>query len=97
MASVNEPGEIALHVVTGAIALYAGFTSGGYSSLALPYAKWGGLVYLLQGVVGFVSPDIAMSAGGVHLDLVCNVAHVVLGAWGAYIGFMAPAPMKSKA
>jgi hypothetical protein len=93
LLSVNETPEIALHVVTGALALWAGFTAGGYSAFAVTYAKYGGLFYLVLGVLGFFSADILMAAG-IHLDLVCNVAHVALGAWGAYVGFMAPAAKK---
>lgn len=85
--SVNEPAEIGLHIVTGALALYAGFTSGGYSAFAVTYAKYGGLFYALLGVVGFFMMDPGF---GIHLDLGCNVAHLVLGVWGAYVGFTAP-------
>lgn len=91
MLSVNEPTEIGLHVVTGALALWAGFTAGGYSSFAMTYAKYGGLFYLVLGVLGFFVMDLPL---GIHLDMVCNVAHLVLGAWGAYVGFMAPAGKK---
>jgi hypothetical protein len=94
LLSVNEPGEIALHVVTGALALWAGFTAGGYSAFAVTYAKFGGLFYLVVGVVGFFSADILMGLGGMHFDMVCNVAHLALGAWGVYVGFMAPAAKK---
>jgi hypothetical protein len=90
LLSVNEPTEIALHVVTGALALYAGF-SAGYGSFAVTYAKYGGLFYLVLGVVGFFMMDLPL---GIHLDTGCNVAHLALGAWGAYVGFMAPAAKK---
>lgn len=89
--SVNEPSEIALHVVTGALALWAGFTAGGYSAFAVTYAKYGGLFYLVLGVLGFFVMDLPL---GIHLDMVCNVAHLGLGAWGAYVGFMAPSGKK---
>ena len=92
--SVNEPAEIGFHLVTGALALYAGFSSGGYSAFAITYAKYGGLLYLVLGVVGFVMPDIL---GLFHFDLGCNLAHILFGAWGVYVGFMAPAPGKAKA
>ena len=83
--SVNEPTEIALHFITGGLAAWAGFTAGGYSSFAKSYAQWFGLIYLLLGIVGFFAPDLPL---GIHLDLGCNLAHVVLGVWGAYAGFM---------
>jgi hypothetical protein len=85
--SVNEPAEIVFHLITGGLATYAGF-SASYGGFATNYAKWGGLLYLLLGVVGFFMPDI----GGIfHFDLGCNLAHVVLGAWGAMVGFRSPA------
>ena len=83
--SVNEPTEIALHFITGGLAAWAGFTAGGYSSFAKPYAQWFGIIYLVLGVIGFIVPDLPL---GIHLDLACNLAHVVLGAWGIYVGFM---------
>lgn len=83
--SVNEPTEIAVHFITGALAAWAGFTAGGYSSFAKTYAQVFGVVYLLLGVVGFFAPDLPL---GIHLDLGCNLAHVVLGVWGIYVGFM---------
>jgi hypothetical protein len=90
LLSVNEPTEIGLHIVTGALALYAGF-SASYGSFAVSYAKWGGLFYALLGVVGFFMHELPL---GIHLDLGCNVAHLLLGVWGAYVGFTAPAGKK---
>ena len=83
--SVNEPTEIALHFITGGLAAWAGFTAGGYSSFAKTYAQWFGAIYLVLGVVGFIAPNLPL---GIHLDLACNLAHVILGAWGVYVGFM---------
>lgn len=83
--SVNEPAEIAVHFVTGALASWAGFTAGGYGSFAKPYAQWFGLIYLLLGVVGFFVPNLPL---GINLDLGCNLAHLALGAWGVYVGFL---------
>lgn len=76
LLSISEPAEIAVHFITGALAAWAGFTGGGYSSFAKPYAQWFGLIYLVLGVVGFFAPDLPL---GIHFDLVCNLAHVVLG------------------
>ena len=84
--SVNEPTEIALHFITGGLAAWAGFTAGGYSSFAKTYAQIFGVIYLLLGVVGIFAHDLPL---GIHLDLACNLAHLVLGAWGVYVGFMA--------
>lgn len=83
--SVNEPAEIALHFITGGLAAWAGFTAGGYSSFAKSYAQWFGAIYLLLGILGFFVHDLPL---GIHLDLACNLAHVVLGVWGVYVGFM---------
>ena len=84
--SVNEPTEIVLHLVTGGLAAWAGFTAGGYSSFAKPYAQWFGAIYLVLGLLGFFVHDLPL---GIHLDLGCNLAHLLLGAWGVYLGFMA--------
>jgi multisubunit Na+/H+ antiporter MnhG subunit len=83
--SVNEPTEIALHFITGGLAAWAGFTAGGYGSFAKTYAQVFGAIYLVLGVIGFVAPNLPL---GIHLDLACNLAHLVLGAWGVYVGFM---------
>ena len=83
--SVSEPTEIALHFITGGLAAWAGFSAGGYSSFAKPYAQWFGAIYLVLGILGFVAPDPPL---GIHLDLACNLAHVVLGTWGVYVGFI---------
>lgn len=83
--SVSEPTEIALHVITGGLAAWAGFTAGGYGSFAKTYAQVFGAIYLLLGILGFFAPDLPL---GIHFDLACNLAHVVLGVWGVYVGFM---------
>lgn len=83
--SLNEPTEIGLHFITGGLAAWAGFTAGGYSSFAKTYAQVFGIFYLLLGLVGFIAPDLPL---GIHLDLGCNLAHLVLGVWGVYVGFM---------
>lgn len=88
--SINEPAEIALHLVLGAVSTYAGFSGGGYGKLALAYAKIFGIVYLVLGVVGFILPTILPPAiGGGRLDLGCNVVHLALGVWGIWAGYMA--------
>jgi hypothetical protein len=84
--SVSEPTEIALHFITGGLAAWAGFTAGGYSSFAKTYAQVFGVIYLVLGVIGFIAPELPL---GIHLDLACNLAHVILGVWGVYVGFMA--------
>lgn len=83
--SINEPAEIAVHFITGGLAAWAGFSAGGYSSFAKTYAQVFGVIYLLLGLVGFVAPDLPL---GIHFDLGCNLAHLLLGVWGVYVGFM---------
>jgi hypothetical protein len=91
--SVNEPTEIALHFITGGLAAWAGFTAGGYGSFSKTYAQVFGSIYLVLGVIGFVAPDLPL---GIHLDLACNLAHVALGVWGVYVGFMSRQVVVSK-
>jgi hypothetical protein len=83
--SVSEPTEIAVHFITGGLAAWAGFTAGGYGSFAKTYAQVFGAIYLLLGIIGFFAPDLPL---GIHFDLACNLAHVILGVWGVYVGFM---------
>jgi len=87
LLSIAEPAEIGVHFLTGALAVFAGFSAGDYGRWAVLYAKVGGAVYLLLGVVGFVMPDVV--PGVFHFDLGCNLAHLVLGVWGAWAGFAA--------
>jgi hypothetical protein len=83
--SINEPAEIAVHFITGALATYAGF-AGGYGRAAVLYAQVFGIVYLLLTIVGFIQPDLPL---GIHFDLGCNLVHLVLAVWGIYAGFFA--------
>jgi hypothetical protein len=73
--SINEPVEIALHFLTGALATYAGFSGASYGRAAVLYARVFGIVYLIL-CIGF-------------FDLGCNLAHLVLGLWGIYAGYFA--------
>jgi len=45
-----------------------------------------GVVYLLLTLVGFIQPDLPL---GIHLDLGCNLVHLVLAVWGIYAGYFA--------
>jgi hypothetical protein len=83
--SISEPTEMALHFITGGLAAWAGFTAGGYGSFAKTYAQVFGAIYLVLGIIGFVAPDLPL---GIHFDLACNLAHLVLGVWGVYVGFI---------
>ena len=85
--SINEPVEIALHFLTGALATYAGY-SGGYGRAAVLYARVFGIVYLIL-CIGFFVPDLL--PGLIHFDLGCNLVHLVLAVWGVYAGYFARA------
>src|SRR5919202_6440840 len=78
--SINEPAEITLHIITGALATYAGY-SGGYGRAAVLYAQVFGIVYLLLNIARFIHPDLPL---GIHFDLGCNLVHLVLAVWGIY-------------
>jgi hypothetical protein len=82
--SINEPVEIGLHFLTGALATYAGF-SRGYGRAAMLYARVFGIVYLIL-CIGFFVPDVL--PGLIHFDLGCNLVHLVLAVWGIYAGYV---------
>jgi hypothetical protein len=77
--SINEPAEIVVHFVTGALATYAGF-SGGYGRAAVLYARVFGVVYLIL-CIGLFVPDLL--PGLIHFDLGCKLVHLVLGLWAS--------------
>ncbi len=87
--TINEPAEIVVHFVTGALATYAGFSGGGYGRAATLYAKVFGVVYLVL-CIGFFVPDLV--PGLIHFDLGCNLVHLVLGLWGIYVGYFVRQP-----
>ena len=93
--SVSEPAEIALHLVTGALGVIAGFTGAGYGSFAALYAGYGGLAYLALGIIGFLPFGMEL-IGIFHFDLGCNLAHLIFGAWGVVAGFMSTGAAKAK-
>jgi cytochrome c oxidase subunit IV len=93
--SIDEPAEIVVHFITGALATYAGFSSGDYGRLALLYARVFGIIYLLLAIVGFIfqGQDILSGALRIHLDLGCNLAHLLLGVLGIAVGYVVrPSP-----
>src|SRR5262245_28358557 len=69
--SIDEPVEIAVHFITGALASYAGFSSGGYGRVALMYVRIFGVVYILLAIVGFIFQGQDL-LGLLHFDLGCN-------------------------
>jgi uncharacterized membrane protein HdeD (DUF308 family) len=85
-----------VHLLSGAAALYFGFANpGGARGFALAF----GSVYLLLGVLGFVSPDlfarIIGHGGGEARDFLAdNIVHVVIG--GTFLATaLASAPSKT--
>lgn len=77
-----------VHLLLAVVALTLGF-GGPSPALAKTVAKVIGVVYLGLGVLGFL-PAVVGALGDLlhlHLELGENLVHVVLGAWGAYVGF----------
>lgn len=78
-----NPLHNVVHLLTGLIGLYAGFSKGGEYSMA--YNKWLGVVYLLVAVLGFVVPTLMVSMlNGNSAD---NFLHLLLGLVLAGVGF----------
>src|SRR5579884_1929679 len=73
-----------IHVLVGVLGILAAFT--GWSRL---YAQALGVVYLLVGILGFISPLApgGMLLGLIHINLADNLLHLVVGALAAFIGF----------
>lgn len=77
-----------VHVLLAAIGLTLGFGSAP-SAVAKNAAKVFGVVYLLLALMGFVTANL-FGVGdllGLHLEVGENLVHLVLGGWGAYVGF----------
>lgn len=83
-----------VHVVLAAIALVFGFTGLRTSDASKPVAGVIGVVYLLLGIAGFFGGfvDLLDDLVALHLEVGENVFHLVLGAWGAFVGFVSDAP-----
>lgn len=75
----------AVHVLLAVVAGVLGFGAASHAT-AKTMAKVVGLTYLGLGVVGFVAPGI-LGFLGLHLEIGENLAHILLGGWGAYTGF----------
>lgn len=82
-----------LHVVLALIAVVFGWTGLRTSDASKPVAGVIGVVYLALGVAGFFGGfvDFLDDLVGLHLELGENVFHIVLGAWGAFVGFISGA------
>ena len=84
----SELVEDIVHLLAGAVALYAGFGTRS-DGPAIQYARIFGAVYLLLGILGFVIPRLFGLLPDVGYRIQDNVVHLVLGAIGVYIGFAA--------
>jgi hypothetical protein len=86
------------HLVTGAVLIYGLISEKEWLAILLPIGV--GTIYLFLGIGGFLSPTLwgIGEAMGLHLELVENVLHVIMGGWGLYAG-LAPsyAPRWSQA
>ena len=84
-----------IHVVTGAIALYLGFSASYHA--ARTFCLVFGVVYLLLGVIGFMAPNIIATVIGhpgpvTSADLVSdNAFHLLVGIVFLGVGLMRPA------
>lgn len=83
-----------VHILSGAVALFAGMTSVDYSKL---YFKVFGVVYALVTVLGFLTGNGLL--GLLPVNTADNLLHLVIAAAALYLGFMATAvsPKTAKA
>lgn len=71
-----------IHLVSGAIGAYTGFTGSGYRSFAQIF----GIVYTLVAVIGFAAPG-TLGSLGVPVNTLYNLVHLIIGVWGIWAGF----------
>ena len=71
-----------IHLVSGAIGAYTGFTGSGARSFAQIF----GIIYTLVGVIGFITPG-TLDSLGVPVNSIYNLIHFVIGVWGLWAGF----------
>jgi O-antigen ligase len=90
--SLQQPLELRLHLVSGAIALWAGSTSTG-SRFALLVVRLLGLGYTLLALIGFVHPAVPY---GIYLHPGDSLIHLILGVWGLWAGFFAKAEARAR-
>ncbi len=74
-----------VHILSGIIGLLAGLTAAG--AYAGTYNKIFGVVYLLVGILGFISVTALVDL--LALNTADNVLHVVIGVVTAWVGFKA--------
>ncbi len=71
-----------IHLVSGAIGAYTGFSGSGYRQFAQIF----GIVYTLVGVIGLITPS-TLGGLGVPVNTTYNLIHLVVGLWGLWAGF----------
>ncbi len=71
-----------IHLVSGAIGAYTGFSGSGYRVFAQVF----GVVYTLVALIGFASPG-TLGGLGVPVNTSYNLVHLVIGLWGMWAGF----------
>jgi Domain of unknown function (DUF4383) len=71
-----------IHLVSGAIGAYTGFSGSGYRAFAQIF----GSIYTLVGIIGFVAAG-TLGNIGVPVNTVYNLIHLVIGVWGIWVGF----------
>lgn len=83
-----------VHIGLAAIALVFGFTGLRTSQASKPTAGVIGVVYLLLGIAGFFPAfaDLLADGVGLHLEIGENIFHLLLGGWGAFVGFVSDEP-----
>lgn len=81
-----------IHLVTGALALYLGFT--GSTKATHLFCQVFGVVYLLVGLLGFISPATVESVLQIQTTtesanlMLDNIIHLILGAVFLVVGFI---------
>ena len=68
-----------VHLVLGIL----GIAAAQNVNWAKMYAQILGAVYFLLGLLGFFVPELL----GIHLEVLENLLHILLGAWGLYAAF----------
>ena len=86
------PAHNILHLVTGALALYFGFT--GTSEATHMFCRVIGVIYLLVGILGFIAPGVVERMLQIHtmtesVNLIPdNIVHLLVGAIFSIVGFL---------
>ena len=84
-----ELAEDLFHIVAAAVALYAGFGARVSIMPARAYARIFGMIYLVLGILGFVSSELFGILGDPGYNALDNIVHLALGAIGLFVGFAA--------